>query len=58
MTKKNEDEDTALAKEGLEFINLSAAEVAKWHAAALDSHWAEIVTKSPKYGEALKKYAD
>ena len=58
MTKKNEDEDTALAKEGLEFINLSTAEVAKWHAAALDSHWAEIVTKSPKYGEALKKYAD
>ena len=58
MTAKNLDEDKALKKEGLEFIHLSEGEVAKWHAAALDSHWADILSKSPKYGIALKKYAD
>ena len=58
MTEQNELEDEALKKEGLEFIHLSDAETEKWLAAANDSHWEEITTKSEKWGEQLSKYAE
>ena len=58
MTDRNNKEDAALKKEGLEFIHLSDAETKKWLAAAYDAHWVEIEKKSPKYGKELRKFAD
>lgn len=57
MTDMNNKEDAALKKEGLEFLHLNEAETKKWLAAAYDAHWAEVVKKSPKYGEKLRKFA-
>ncbi len=58
LTERNNQEDAALKKEGLEYIRLSDAETRKWLAAAYDAHWAEIEKKSPKYGKELRKFAD
>ncbi len=57
MTDMNEKEDAALKKEGLEFLHLSPDETRKWKDAAYESHWADVMKKSPEYGAKLKSLA-
>lgn len=57
MTDKNNKEDAALKKEGLKYINFSAGEKQKWMAAAYDSHWKAVKSKSPAYAEKLRALA-
>lgn len=54
----NGKEDKALKRKGLEFLKLDDAEAKKFYAAAYDSHWKDILGKSPEYGPKLKALAE